>query len=326
MSMSATMVFRPRTSTDALAHLAVGHIGHDVLVGTDTGGQDFGNVGVRQGRETPVDAAGGGHAPLGADVAQGVDEGKDAVLVVVQDLLVVAGFDAAEGHGGAVGEPEGEYGRGDVRAEGNDTGVPADLDTGFQELLDGRGAVVVGRAEDVEASALVLFDDVLGDFRGRGGADDGGKTGGRAVHELHAAFSQDGVVGRTHPDLAGVDVRILFGMVEVRLVQDAQGFENLIGEDGGHAGVQQGPQVGQVVLALDMRGQQAPGECQGFFEVFQGFHLHAGEGVDHRQVVGGVGKADLGVGVVGLKCLFVAAFSRWKRLCIHPEWRQMRLI
>ncbi len=117
-----------------------------------------------------------------------------------------------------------EYGRKNVRARARYTGVPADLSTGFQQLLDGRGAVVVGRAKDVEASALVLFNDVLGDFRVGGGADHGGKARGRTVHEFHASFSQDGIVGRAYPDLAGVDVRVLFGMVEVRLVQDIAGL------------------------------------------------------------------------------------------------------
>jgi hypothetical protein len=128
---------------------------------------------------------------------------KTRSLLYMQDLLVVAGLDAAEGHGGTVGEPEGEDGRGDVRAEGHDTGVPADLNTGFQQLLDGRGAVVVGRTEDVEAAFLVLFDDHPWRFPDWGGTDDGGKTGCRTVHELHAAFTQDGVVGRAEPDLAG---------------------------------------------------------------------------------------------------------------------------
>jgi hypothetical protein len=80
------MVFRPRTSTERWPFF-VGYIGHHVLVGTDTRGQDFGDVGVRQGRETPVDATGCGNTPFGADIAQGVDEGKYAVLVVGQDFL-----------------------------------------------------------------------------------------------------------------------------------------------------------------------------------------------------------------------------------------------
>jgi hypothetical protein len=65
-------------------------------------------------------------------------------------------------------------------------------------------------------------------------------------------------------------------MVEIRIVQQPQGFHDLIGEDGGHTGIQQGPQVGQVVFALDVRRQQTPGKFQGFFQIFQGFHLHAG--------------------------------------------------
>jgi hypothetical protein len=87
MSMSETMDLQAANLDGALAPSPRGHIGHHVLVGTDTRGQNLGDVGVGQGRETPVDAAGSRNTPLGADVAQGVDEGEDAVLVVHQDLL-----------------------------------------------------------------------------------------------------------------------------------------------------------------------------------------------------------------------------------------------
>ncbi len=92
-------------------HFIVGHVGHDVLVGADAGGQDLGNVGVGQGRETPVDRTGRRGRPFGVDVTQGVHEGKDPVLVVEQHLFVVTRLDTTEGHGGPVGEPEGEDGR-----------------------------------------------------------------------------------------------------------------------------------------------------------------------------------------------------------------------
>ena len=110
-----------------LNDFAVGNIGHHMFVGADTGGQNFRNIGVRQGREAPVNATGGGNTPFGADIAQGVDKCKDSVFVVLQYFLVIAGLNATEGHGRSVGKTKGEYGGRDIRTKGNDTGVPADL-------------------------------------------------------------------------------------------------------------------------------------------------------------------------------------------------------
>ena len=168
---------------------------------------------------------------------------------------------------------------------------------------------MVGRTEHVKAASLVLFDNILGDFRCGCRTNNCRKSRGGAVNKFDAPFSQNGVVRRTHPDFTGIDVRVLFRQVEIRLFKNPQSFYYLVGEDGGHAGVQQGSQIRQVVFPFDMGGQQAPGECQGFFEVFQGFHFHSGEGIDHRKVVGGVGETDFSVGVIGIKCLFETAFS-----------------
>ena len=118
-----------------LDNLIMGNIGHDMLVGTDTGRQNLRNIGIGQGRETPVDAAGSRTGPFGSDIAKGIDKGKDSVLVIEQHSFVVAGLNPAEGHGGAVGKTKGKNGRGNIRTEGNDTGIPADLHSGFDELL-----------------------------------------------------------------------------------------------------------------------------------------------------------------------------------------------
>ena len=272
-------------------------------------GSTSGNVRVGDGGEAPVDAAGRGRAPVGADLAQGIDEGEDAVLVVEQHALVVAGLNSAEGHGRAVGKPQGEDGRGDVGPEGHDAGVPADLHPGLQQLLGHGGVVVLGGEKDVEAALLVFLDDHLGRCGIRGSADDGGEPGGGAVHELNPALAEHGVVGRTEPDLAGLLVDLLGVQVEVRLVQVAQGLPNLEAEECRHAGVQQRPEIGQVVHALDVRRKQLADHLQRLLHVFQLLDLEAEQGVNHRQIVGGVGKPHRGVGVEGLQRLLVLAFD-----------------
>ena len=51
-------------------HFVVTDVGHDVFVGADAGGQDFRDVSVGQGRETPVDAAGRVGGPFGVHFAE----------------------------------------------------------------------------------------------------------------------------------------------------------------------------------------------------------------------------------------------------------------
>ena len=141
------------------------------------------------------------------------------------------------------------------------------------QLLGHIGSVVVGRQEYIEAPLLVFLHDHLGDLRIRGGTHNGGKAGGRAVHELHASFSEDGVVGRSQPDLAAFDVRIFRMQIEIGIVQVPKGLLDLIGEQTGHAGIQQRPEIGQMMLAFHMRRQQPPGKIQRLFQVLEGLDL-----------------------------------------------------
>jgi hypothetical protein len=85
------------------------------------------------------------------------------------------------------------------------------------------------------------------------------------------------VVRRTHPDLAGFDVRVFLGNVEIRLPDDPQRFLDFKSENGGHARIQKGPEIRQVVLALYMGRQELACEFKGFFQIFKGFHFHPGE-------------------------------------------------
>ncbi len=103
--------FQPADFNRFLDHFLVGHVGHHVLIGTDTGGQNFGNIGIGQGRKTPVDTACGRAGPIGSDLAQGIHKGKDAVLVIQQHGFVIARLDVTKGHGRPVGKTQGKNGR-----------------------------------------------------------------------------------------------------------------------------------------------------------------------------------------------------------------------
>ena len=180
----------------------MGYIGHDVLVSADTGRQNLGDVGIGQSRKSPVDAACGSAGPIGSDLSQGIDEGKNTVFVVEQHLIVITRLYIAEGHRCPVGKPQGKNRRRNVRSEGNDAGVPADLNAGFKKLLGHGSVFVAGGQENIQAAFLILFDNHLGNFRIRCSPYDGGKPWSGAVHKLNAAFAKNGIIGGAEPDLS----------------------------------------------------------------------------------------------------------------------------
>ena len=109
-------------------------------------GSTCGDVVVRDGREAPVDGAGRIGVPLVADRAEGHDKGKGPVLVVDQVAAVIAGLDAAEGHGHAAGKADGEDRRGVGLAKGHQPRVPADLHVVLHQQLGHVLAAWSGRA------------------------------------------------------------------------------------------------------------------------------------------------------------------------------------
>ncbi len=76
----------------------------DVLVGADARGQDLVDVRVGDGREAVIDRPGRLGMFFIVDRAEGQDKGEDAVLVVAEDPLEIAGLGAAEREGDAVVE------------------------------------------------------------------------------------------------------------------------------------------------------------------------------------------------------------------------------
>ena len=92
----------------ALLHDVVdGHVGNNMLVGANAGGQDLRNVGIGDGGEAVIDGARRRGIFLFRHFTQRHDEGEGAVLVVLQIASILAGLDAAEAESNAIGEAEG---------------------------------------------------------------------------------------------------------------------------------------------------------------------------------------------------------------------------
>ena len=169
-----------------------------------------------------------------------------------------------------------------IAPEGHQAGVPAQLDAFFGQLLGELLAVGAAAHEDVEILLLQLLGDLHGDLIGRGRAGDRGKPGGGAVDKLDAALAHDDIAGRAQPDAVdrlGAD-------------QVLAGLDDLAGKQRRHAGIERVAQVGQPDLLRRAGRQQLLGPAQNPAQVGQRLHLLAGEGIDHRQVVGRIGKAD----------------------------------
>ena len=133
-----------------------------MLVLGDAGGEDLGDDRVGQGREAVGDGAGRGGVLQVVHLAQGQGEGKDAVLVVEQDVAGLAALHAAEGQGRTGGKAHGIDGGDGVQAEGHDVGIVAHLHALFHELVDHATAIDVAAEEDQDVAHLELADDLDG--------------------------------------------------------------------------------------------------------------------------------------------------------------------
>jgi hypothetical protein len=136
-----------------------------------------------------------------SDRAEGHDKGKGPVLVVNQVAPVVAGLDAAEGHGDPAGEADGENRGGVGLTEGHESGVPSHLhvvSTRRSGIRDTVGLVV---HEDIKVLLLQFQSDPAGNLLGGRSAHDGGKARGGAVDEFDAPLPENDVVRRAQPDV-----------------------------------------------------------------------------------------------------------------------------
>ncbi len=276
---------------DGLLHdPGVRNPGYDVLVRANPGGQNLRDVAVGDDREAVVDGPGRRGVPLVRHLAQRHDEGKDAVLVIKQIAPEIARLDAAEAQGRPAGKTERVDRGGNLVAEGHQTCLPAQLYAALHELFGEAGPVVVRAHEDVEAALLQLAGDGHGGLDVRRGANHGRKTGGRAIDKLYPALAQNHIVGRSQPD-------ILYG---VRSNQVLARLDDLLGEQGRHAGIEGWTQVWRPEIFIDQRRQQSPDLFHDRFEIGQRLHRPAGHGINDGQIVARVGEFDCRVPALGL--------------------------
>jgi len=266
----------------ALDHGGVWHVRDHVLVGADAGGQNLRNVRVRDHREAVVDGARGGSIFLRRDFAQREHEGEDAVLVVLQVPLEVARLDAAERKRGAVGESQRVDRGGDIAPERHEARLPAELHAGLGQLFGELHAVGATGHEDIKVFLLQFAGDLDGDLLGGRRADDGREAWRRAIHKFDAAFAHDHVVGGAKPD----------AVHRVRADHVLAGLDDFAGEERCGTGVQRVAEVGKPDLVRRPLREQLLGAAQDGAHVAQRGNLFAGERIDHRQKVGGVGKCD----------------------------------
>ena len=155
-------------------------------------------------RETEIDCPGSSSVFEIIHFTKRQNKGEDAILVIHQDVARHTTFQTAKSERRAYCESQGIDGTDGIGAKGDDVGVIAHLHSLFLQLVDDGTSVDISRKEGQDVAALQLADDLDGYLVARCAAYDGGKTGGCAVHELHAPFPEDDVICRAQPDLSCV--------------------------------------------------------------------------------------------------------------------------
>src|SRR5208337_1296827 len=238
--------------------LFVRYAGNDMFIGANTRGENFGNIGVGDSREAPVDRPGCIGCPLGVNFAESVHERENTILVILQNRFEISGLDPAEGHGGPVCETKRKYRCGNIGTERHKTRVPSDFHTRLDELLGKRGARLISAHEDVEVLLLIIFGNHFRDFRIGGRADNCGKPRGAAVNEFDTPLSHDGIIGGAKPDLSTFHIAFFALMIKIGIFYISDRLDHFFSQNGGHSGIQRSSQVrkGNVVLGFDVRGQK----------------------------------------------------------------------
>ena len=144
-------------------------------------------------------------------------------------------------------------------------------------------AVVVAGHEDVEHLLLHLAGETHGGGVVRSCAHDRGEARRRAVHELDAFRAHDHVVGGAEPQVG--DRR--------RVLRDVgHGLDALLGQQRRDAGVERSAEVGEPQVLGWRFGQKLARHGEHAVHVGELLDLLAGQPVDDRQVVPGIGELD----------------------------------
>ena len=222
--------------------------------------------------EAQSDGARTGGNHHGVNGAEGIDEGGNTVLGVVQQTGQIAGLNVAENQCGTDGYGNNMDDGGHVMSQRNDTQLQTHLDAALGALLDD-----VAHHEGHDALALVVLDhlnNVLGIVRL---AQHNGHAGDIAGDQRHAQRTDDGVGNEADAGLVFVGV----GTVDV-----FQSLKNFRADSGSKAGVQR---LTQILLI----GDQALEHAHAGGQIAQSLDLYAGGSVNGGEKVCGIGEGNL---------------------------------
>ena len=219
--------------------------------------------------EAQSDGARTGGNHHGVNGAEGIDEGGNTVLGVVQQSGQIAGLNVAENQCGTDGHGNNMDDGGHVMSQRNDTQLQTHLDAALGALLDD-----VAHHEGHDALALVVLDhlnNVLGIVRL---AQHNGHAGDIAGDQRHAQRTDDGIGHEADAGNRGLLIGILrFGKLQT--------LKDLGADSGGQTGVER---LAQILLI----GDEALEHAHAGGQIAQGLDLDAGGGVDGGEEIRGV--------------------------------------
>ncbi len=266
----------------ARGHVAVGDVRDHVLVSANAAGQDLRDIGVGDHREAEVDGPGGSGVFLVVHLAQRQDEGEHAALVVEQDLagfLEAARLEPAKGERGAASEAQGMHDGRRIRPVGDQERFPVHLHSAPVELPGHGFAAAVGPHENQQVALLQVARQSLGGLAIGQRAHAGCESGHAAIHQLDALLAQDAIGRRPQPIIER----------QWNAAQRFEGLHGLLRHQGGRAGIQGAPQIGQPKPLGGFGGKPRAGGDESFFQVPESLHPLSRQRQDHGQGIGGGG-------------------------------------
>ncbi|MBA7585801.1 hypothetical protein ES708_27790 [subsurface metagenome] len=96
--------------------------------------------------------------------------------------------------------------------------------------------------KDIEVFLLEFLSNFYSCLIVRCSTKDSSKTGGSAINKFNPSFPEDDIIGSPQPDII-IGRVFLFG-IEIRLFQIPYRLNNLLSEEGSHAGIKSWRQIG----------------------------------------------------------------------------------
>ena len=209
--------------------------------------------------------------------AEGVDEGGNAVLGVLEESTQIAGLDVAEDQGCTDGHGDHVNDAGDVVAQRHHAELKAHLHTLSGGLLD-----AVADHEGHNALGLVVLHHVgyVGSIVRL--AQHHSYAGDVTGNQRHAQGADDGIGHKADAGILSVGVTAAYIL---------EALDNLSAHSGGKTGIQG---LSNIVLI----GDEALEDAHTGGQIPQGLNLYASGGVDGGEEISGVGEGHGGVGAM----------------------------